>query len=85
MRLLETSKFKKLRKKIKESREREALREAIIKVLENPEAGKRLKGEFRDLRCVKYSVKGQSRRLIYKAEKETIILLSFNAFPIVQE
>jgi len=77
MRLLETSKFKKLRKKIKESREREALREAIIKILENPEAGKKLKGEFSDFKCARYSVKGQSRRLIYKAEKETIILLSF--------
>jgi len=77
MKLVETSKFKKLRKKIKEDRERKALREAILKVLENPEVGKKLKGEFRDLRSYKYSVKGQNRRLIYKIEREDLILLSF--------
>lgn len=77
MKLVETSKFKKLRKKIKEDRERKALREAILKVLENPEVGKKLKGEFRDLRSYKYSVRGQDRRLIYKTEREDLILLSF--------
>lgn len=77
MRLVETSKFKKLRKKIKREQEREALKKAVKEIMEIPEAGKKLKGEFRDLRSVKYSVKGQSRRLIYKAEKDTILLFSF--------
>jgi len=77
MKLVETSKFKKLRKKIKEDQERKALREAILKILENPEVGKKLKGEFKDLRSCKYSVKRQSRRLIYKAEGENLVLLSF--------
>ena len=77
MRAVETSKFKKLRKKIKEQSEKEGLRNAVIQALENPDAGKKLKGEFRDLKSLAYTVKGQSRRLIYKAEKERIVLLSF--------
>ena len=77
MKLLETSKFKKLRKKKKEETEKEALKEAIMRIIEDPEAGKKLKGEFRDLRAFRYSVKGQDRRLIYKTETDTIILFSF--------
>jgi len=76
MRLLETSKFQKLRKKLKEDEEREALREAVLLVLENPEAGKKLKGEFRDLRSLPYSVRGQARRLIYKHGKDAVVLFS---------
>ena len=77
MRILETSKFKKLRKKIKEEIKISALKEAIMRIMENPEAGKKLKGEFRELGAFRYSVKGQERRLIYKAESDTIILFSF--------
>ena len=77
MHLAETSKFKKLRKKIKGSLEREALKEAILNILNNPAAGKKLKGEFRELRSFSYTVKGQERRLIYKHEKDQLILLSF--------
>ena len=77
MKLLETSKFKKLRKKIKSAHEREALKEAVEKIMEDPEAGKLLKGEFRDLRSFRYSMKGQSKRLIYKIEEDTLILFSF--------
>ena len=77
MKLFETSKFKHQRKKIKEIEEKEALRRAVSGVLENPEKGKKLKGEFREFRSIKYSVKGQSRRLIYKAVNDTVILLSF--------
>jgi len=77
MRLLETPKFQKLRKKLKEESERGALREAVLLVLENPEAGKKLKGELRDLRSFRYSVQGQTRRLIYRHEKDAVILFSF--------
>lgn len=77
MKLLETSKFKKLRKKVKSAHEREALKEAVEKIMEDPDAGKLLKGEFRDLRSFKYSVKGQSKRLIYKIEEDILILFSF--------
>jgi len=77
MKLIETAKFKKLRKKIKSSHEKEVLKEAIIKIMEDPEAGKLLKGEFRELRSFRYTVKGQSRRLIYKIEKDTLVLFSF--------
>lgn len=77
MRLVETSKFKKLRKKIKENLEKKALKEAVLKILDNPTAGKKLKGEFQDLRSFNYSVKGQNRRLIYKQEKDCLVLLSF--------
>jgi mRNA-degrading endonuclease RelE of RelBE toxin-antitoxin system len=77
MKLLETSKFKKLRKKVESTHEREALKEAVEKIMEDPDAGKLLKGEFRDLRSFKYSVKGQSKRLIYKIEEDILILFSF--------
>jgi len=77
MKLKETGKFQKLRKKIKESSEKEMLKEAIGAVLSNPLVGKKLKGEFDDLSSYRYSVKGQQRRLIYKVDGEDLILLSF--------
>lgn len=77
MQLKETSKFQKLRKKLKELLEKEALKEAISGILSNPEAGKRLKGEFRDLRSFRYSVKGQQRRLIYKISGDDLIMFAF--------
>ncbi len=77
MQLKETSKFQKLRKKLKELPEKEALKEAIFGILSNPEAGKRLKGEFKYLRSLRYSVKGQQRRLIYKIAGDDLILFSF--------
>lgn len=77
MRLLETSRFQKLRKKLKDEDARAALREAVLRVLEEPESGKKLKGEFRDLRSLRFTVRGQSRRLIYKLEKDSIVLFSF--------
>jgi len=77
MRLIETAKFQKLRKKIREDAERDALKKAVREIIERPDAGKKLKGEFASLRSFKYFVKGQSRRLIYKLEKDVIILFSF--------
>jgi mRNA-degrading endonuclease RelE of RelBE toxin-antitoxin system len=77
MKLVETSKFRKLRRKIKQEQEREQLKEAIKKVLANPISGKKLKGEFKELRSLNYLVMGQSRRLIYKLETDTITLFSF--------
>ena len=77
MRLVETSKFKKLRKKLKESHEKEALKQAVLKILEIPDVGKPLKGEFKEFRSLSYTTKEQNRRLIYKKEDDTIVLLSF--------
>lgn len=77
MKLIETAKFKRLRKRIKETQDKAALKEAINKIIENPQAGKLLKGEFKDLRSFKYSVKGQNKRLIYKTEKDFLVLFSF--------
>jgi mRNA-degrading endonuclease RelE of RelBE toxin-antitoxin system len=77
MRLLETSKFQKLRKKLKDEGERNALKQAVLQVLEDPEAGKKLKGEFRDLRALRFAVRGQARRLIYKYDKDAVVLFSF--------
>ena len=77
MKLVETAKFKRLRKRIKETHEKAALKEAINKIIENPQAGKILKGEFKDLRSFKYTVKGQNKRLIYKIEKDFLVLFSF--------
>jgi len=77
MRLVETSKFKRLRKKLRQEQEKKELKNAIKKIVEDPSSGKKLKGEFRELMSFNYSVKGQSKRLIYKTEKDTIILFSF--------
>jgi mRNA-degrading endonuclease RelE of RelBE toxin-antitoxin system len=77
MKLLATSKFNKLRKRNKTKSEITALGEAIKRIVENPAAGKPLKGEFRGLRSYRYSVKGQSRRLVYKTEEDAIIFFSF--------
>jgi len=77
MRLVETSKFKRFRKKIKESHEKESLKQAVSKILESPDAGKRLKGEFKELRSYSYAAEGQNRRLIYRKDEDTIVLLSF--------
>ena len=73
MKIYETSKFNKLRTKLKEKTEKEAIR-AVAK---DPQMGKKLKGDFASLRAYKYTIKGQTRRLIYKWEKNSIILFSF--------
>ena len=77
MRLVETSKFKRLRKKLRQEQEKAELKNAIKGIMEYPYSGEKLKGELRELLSFSYSVKGQSRRLIYKVEKDTIILFSF--------
>jgi mRNA-degrading endonuclease RelE of RelBE toxin-antitoxin system len=77
MKILETSKFQRLRKKIREEDERNSLKEALLEVEKNPEAGKKLKGEFALLRSYPYTVKGQARRVVYRWEKDTIIFFSF--------
>ncbi|MBI3753235.1 MAG: type II toxin-antitoxin system RelE/ParE family toxin [Deltaproteobacteria bacterium] len=77
MKVYETSKFKRLREKLRSDLEKEALNKAIREIAENPFDSKKLKGEFKDLRRHKYSAQGQERRLIFKAEGNTIYLLSF--------
>ncbi len=77
MKIFETSKFKKQRKKLKEQSEKEALKEAIIEIAKSPYLSKKLKGELRNLRSFKYFVKGQEQRLIYKYEKGNLYVLSF--------
>ncbi len=77
MDLYETTKFARQRKKIKQNEEKTALKQAVLHILEHPSSGKKLKGEFSVLRSFAYTVKGQSKRLIYKLETERIILFSF--------
>jgi hypothetical protein len=77
MRLVEASKFKKQRKKIRGAQEKNALKKAISHIMENPETGKKLKGEFKDLLVHSYTIKGQDRRLNYRMEKNALVLLSF--------
>ena len=77
MKILETSKFQRLRKKIREGAEKQALKAALLNIPENPEAGKKLKGEFASLRSYSYSARGQSRRLIYRWETDLIVFYSF--------
>jgi len=77
MEIFQTAKFSRLRKKIKQKEEDKALKNAVLHILDHPNSGKKLRGEFSDLRSFSYSVKGQSRRLIYKLEEKRIILFSF--------
>lgn len=77
MKILETSKFSKLRKKIRDQAEIESLKSAIGEIQKDPQIGKKLKGELGHLRSFAYAVRGQARRLIYLWEKDSLILFSF--------
>lgn len=77
MKILETSKFQRLRNKIRGEPERSALKKALAEVEKDPTAGKKLKGEFAPLRSFAYTVHGQPRRLICRWEKDVIVLFSF--------
>ena len=77
MKIYETTKFNRLRRKLKEKTEKEALKAAIKVVAKDPQTGKKLKGDFALLRAFKYTVKRQTHRLIYKWGKNSIILFSF--------
>ncbi len=77
MRVLETAKFSRLRKKIADEGEKEALVTAIRTVVSEPLSGKKLHGELALLRSYAYSARGQSRRLVYKLEKQAVVLMSF--------
>jgi hypothetical protein len=77
MKLLETSKFSKLRKKIKDEAESMGLRLAIAAILKDPQIGKKLKGELGHLRSYSYTARGQARRLIYHWGKDALVLFSF--------
>jgi len=77
MRLLETAKFKRQREKLRSDMERQALKKAIFEVMENPLAGKKLKGELSPFRSLRFSAGALSQRLIYQFESDSIILVSF--------
>jgi plasmid stabilization system protein ParE len=77
MKFRETSKFQKLRRKLVDADERDALRQAVLRLAAAPESGKKLKGELRELRSLRFAVRGQSRRLVYKIDKDMIVLFSF--------
>lgn len=77
MKLLETSKFSKLRKKIKDQAEIEALKSAIGEIRKDPQIGKKLKGELEHHRSYSSAARGQARRLVYHWEKDSLILFSF--------
>lgn len=77
MKLLETSKFYKLRKKIRDEAESAALKSAIEEILKDPQVGKKLKGELGHLRSHSYTARGQARRIIYHWEKDVMVLFSF--------
>lgn len=76
-RLLETAKFKKQREKLRSVMDRQALKKAINEVMENPLAGKKLKGELSPFRSLRFSAGALSQRLIYQLESDSIILISF--------
>jgi mRNA-degrading endonuclease RelE of RelBE toxin-antitoxin system len=75
--LKETARFSKQRKKLKSAVEKDALKNAINMLSGDPEKGKKLKGEFCDLRSLRYQAAGRARRLVYKLEGKDLILFSF--------
>jgi hypothetical protein len=77
MRLLETAKFKKQREKLRSELERQALKKAIGKILENPLAGKKLKGELSPFRSLRFFSGPLAQRLTYRVEADAIVLVSF--------
>jgi mRNA-degrading endonuclease RelE of RelBE toxin-antitoxin system len=77
MKLLETAKFAKLRRRLRDEDERIALRAAIGDVLTDPLVGKKLKGELAHLRSYRFTVRGQARRLLYHFEDDVVTLFSF--------
>ena len=77
MRIYETPKFQRLRKKLRSRNEKDALKRAILAVAADPRIGKPLKGEFKSLWRFSYHVPGQEKRLIYKPGKDRLFLLSF--------
>lgn len=77
MKVYETPKFRKQRRKLKSNEERSALRTAVQSIIEAPLTGKKLKGEFKDFRSFRYFMEGQEQRLIYKVEGNALYLLSF--------
>ena len=77
MKVYETARFQKQRKKLRGDLEKTALKEAIRSVGEDPFSGKKLKGEFKDLRSLRYYVDGQERRMNSNFKEDAIYLLSF--------
>ncbi len=77
MRIYETPKFQRLRKKLRSEIEKQALKQALAVLTANPLMGKKLKGEFKEFRSYHYTAGGQERRLIYQAEESALYLLSF--------
>ena len=77
MRLLETAKFKKQREKLRSEMERQALKKAVAEIIENPLAGKKLKGELSPYRSLRFSAGSLAQRLIYQFESDSIVLISF--------
>lgn len=77
MKVYETARFQKQRNKLQSDLEKTALKEAILSIAADPLSGKKLKGEFKDLRSSKYNVEGQEKRLIYTIRENALYLLSF--------
>jgi hypothetical protein len=77
MRILETAKFARARNKLVDKDGAEALKRAIIVIAGEPSSGKKLHGEFADLRSYAYTTRGQTRRLIYRWNDGEVVLLSF--------
>ena len=73
---LETTQFKRLRRDLKR-RQRESLQQAVYKVKQDPLVGNSLKGEFKDLRILGYTCKGQEKRLVYQRSDDEVVLISF--------
>lgn len=77
MRIYETAKFRKQRKRLKSRHEKNAMKSAVHAIVEKPGLGKKLKGEFKDLLSYRYAVQRQERRLVYKLEEDRLIMMSF--------
>ena len=79
--LRETSKFSKIRKKLKSQAERESLKAAVFAIRDNPLIGKKLKGELEHLRSYPYQSGGQARRIVYLFDLEQGVITFFSFGP----
>jgi len=76
MLVFETAKFKKQRQMLVAGPEKEALKQALLEVISNPESEMKFQGELSGLRHFNFQAAGRTRKLIYKLTADSLVFLS---------
>lgn len=76
MRIIETAKFRKQRGWLHSEEEKESLKKAILQIIADPAAGKKLNGTLVSFQSHRCAIAGQPQRLIYGNAADTLILFS---------